>query len=505
MDILYPLAYLASLGGLVSWFLFQGNKRISRPASAVFLIGFLIYLVSLSMASAGFHYKLLILFRDLVVLGIISQLYNVFRKSILSAIALTAIAGAILYFSYFSVLVTTFPQIAVSTIDRSSEFLVLTEGELTEENMAKLQDVCNCEVSRPFVPAAADATNLDEYLALDILSDKKSAVKKSYSRIKKLKFIKWIEPNEEVILDFPASEEVVVNASKAMVNDPAINRQWGFNPMNVHDLHRNLLKQGAKPRRKAHIAIIDSGVDAGHEDLKRNYSSFKSLYDKDPLGHGTHCAGIAGAVSNNKIGIASFAPSSDFVEITGYTAINASGVGSQKTVIKAMIEAVDNGADVLSMSLGGKAHWKREQAYAEAVAYANKHGAIVVVAAGNNSSNAKTTTPANVDGVIAVSALSPDLMKAPFSNSVQDLKMAVAAPGMSIYSTYPGNQYKALNGTSMATPHVAGLIGLMKAFRPDLTTEEAFTILDQTGQETSEGATTGKLIQPNAALNEVLD
>lgn len=83
--------------------------------------------------------------------------------------------------------------------------------------------------------------------------------------------------------------------------------------------------------------------------------------------------------------------------------------------------------------------------------------------------------------------------------------MGVAAPGQSIYSTIPGNKYASFNGTSMACPHVAGLVGILKSFAPDLSTKEAYRILDTTGSETTDTDLTGKLIQPYKAVAELMD
>ena len=137
--------------------------------------------------------------------------------------------------------------------------------------------------------------------------------------------------------------------------------------------------------------------------------------------------------------------------------------------------------------------------------YANSKGVIVVVAAGNSNQNAKNYAPANAKGVITVSAVGADQKKAPFSNSINDLGFGIAAPGMNIMSTYPHQQYKALDGTSMATPLVAGLIGLMKSFRPDLTTSQAYKMLFDTGKKITDENSSGRLIQAADAIEKVLD
>ena len=118
--------------------------------------------------------------------------------------------------------------------------------------------------------------------------------------------------------------------------------------------------------------------------------------------------------------------------------------------------------------------------------------------------NATGFAPANATGAITVSAIDADLNKATFSNYISDLNMGIAAPGVGIYSTIPNNQYAAYNGTSMATPYVAGLVGLMRSIDPNLTTTEVYDILDRTGRNTKNTDLTGKLILPHAAIKAVL-
>ncbi|MFT5834369.1 MAG: thermitase, partial [Cognaticolwellia sp.] len=110
----------------------------------------------------------------------------------------------------------------------------------------------------------------------------------------------------------------------------------------------------------------------------------------------------------------------------------------------------------------------------------------------------------NTPGVITVSAIDEALNRAVFSNTVQDVAMGIGAPGVNVYSSIPNNGYDSWNGTSMATPYVAGLLGLMKSINPDLTTEEAYKILKETGIDTGDTDKTGKFIQPFNAVSKVL-
>lgn len=159
----------------------------------------------------------------------------------------------------------------------------------------------------------------------------------------------------------------------------------------------------------------------------------------------------------------------------------------------------------MSISLGGLSNDLAQEAFTEAVSYANKQGTIVVVAAGNSDSNAIDYAPANTPGVITVSAIDTLMRRASFSNTVQDLEMGIAAPGVNILSTYPKDKYQFLTGTSMATPYVAGLVGVMKSIKPDLTTQEVYQILNNTSLELESKRESGKLIQPGKAISQLIE
>ena len=128
-----------------------------------------------------------------------------------------------------------------------------------------------------------------------------------------------------------------------------------------------------------------------------------------------------------------------------------------------------------------------------------------MVAAGNSNKDARNYSPANLDGVITVSAIDQDLNRATFSNFVTHLKMGVAAPGVAIYSTIPDNKYATFNGTSMATPYVEGLVGVLNSIQPDLTTKQVYNILNESGKATKATKETGRLIQPAKAIELVID
>lgn len=297
----------------------------------------------------------------------------------------------------------------------------------------------------------------------------------------------------------PKGTEVGEIASDGyLANDPGISQQWWMD-LASNELHASL--RDAQPKKKAVVAIVDTGVDGGHEDLKSVFG--KSPGAKDPHGHGTHCAGLAGAATNNGKGIASYNWEGRFVEVRGYTALGKDGQGSDYSVADAVIRAVDGGADVVSMSLGSNR--PAPKVMREAVEYALRKGCIVVAAAGNDyGRDAREHSPVGIEGVIGVAAVGPDGRRTEFSNVNSSLGMPIAAPGLDIYSTVPDGSYASYSGTSMATPIVSGIIGIMRAFDPKIDPATAWKVLVETGLSGPSVRETGRIVQPKAALERFL-
>ncbi|MCA0987128.1 S8 family peptidase [Guptibacillus algicola] len=205
------------------------------------------------------------------------------------------------------------------------------------------------------------------------------------------------------------------------------------------------------------IAVIDTGVDYNHPDLSgkviKGYDFADN--DNDPMDehyHGTHVAGIAGANTNNGIGIAGLAPNASILAVR---VLDESGSGSLDDVAQGIRYSADQGAQVINLSLGGILG---SQTLKDAVNYAWNKGSVVVAAAGNESSP-KPSYPAYYSNAIAVAATDQNDTIAYYSN--YGTWVDIAAPGSSVYSTMPGNSYDNLSGTSMASPVVAGVAGLL--------------------------------------------
>ncbi|RZK14170.1 MAG: hypothetical protein EOO43_16750, partial [Flavobacterium sp.] len=212
------------------------------------------------------------------------------------------------------------------------------------------------------------------------------------------------------------------------------------------------------------IAVIDTGVEASHEDLSgKVVSGFTAFNGMNPSvdnnGHGTHCSGIAAANVNNGKGIVGIAPNARIMPVQ---VLDASGAGSDSTVAAGIMFAADSSAQILSMSLGGDGSSLTLQ---NAINYALSKGKVIVAATGNRGTSA-VSYPAGYPGVIAVGSTNSADSRSAFSQFGNHV--AVTAPGEQIFSTFRGNTYRPLDGTSMATPAVSGLAALVLGYKPNL-------------------------------------
>ncbi|MBX7136170.1 MAG: S8 family peptidase [Fimbriimonadaceae bacterium] len=205
------------------------------------------------------------------------------------------------------------------------------------------------------------------------------------------------------------------------------------------------------------IAIIDTGIDLNHPDLAGKIVAGYDFVNNDtsPMddhGHGTHCAGIAAAKTDNGMGIAGVGFN---CRVMAVKVLDRYGSGAFSDVAEGVIYATDHGAKVISLSLGGS---QQSTTLLNAVNYAWSRGVVVCAAAGNTNTSSPSY-PAYFSNCIAVGSTTETDAKSGFSN--YGSWVDVAAPGSNILSTFPSNRYQVLSGTSMATPAVAGLAGLV--------------------------------------------
>ena len=203
------------------------------------------------------------------------------------------------------------------------------------------------------------------------------------------------------------------------------------------------------------VAILDTGIDSQHEELAGKVSAEVNFTDSptvgDINGHGTRIAGIIAGSGNNSLGIAGVAPNARLLNVK---VADDFGVCNAEAVARGILWAVDHGANVINISLEVR---DPSTALENAVDYAWSHGTVIVAAAGNDAGSTPVY-PAYYSVAISVAATGPDDELAPLSNHGDWVDMA--APGLNIYSTTPGNGYGYESGTSFAAAYVSGLAAL---------------------------------------------
>lgn len=261
-------------------------------------------------------------------------------------------------------------------------------------------------------------------------------------------------------------QEIVITTTPGSVQKDS----WGINRIQPQRLWKDNVTG-----KDVRVAVLDTGIE-NHEDLTISGGvSFvpESISYYDDHGHGTHVAGII-AAKNNEIGIVGVAPEADIFSVK---VLNSRGSGYLSDVVKGIEWSMKNNMDIINLSLSAT-----EPSYAliDVIDRAKKQGIVIVAAAGNRGITGSDSMgyPAKLPTVISVGATNENDQRASFSSIGPNLK--VMAPGENILSTYKDNTYKSLNGTSMATPFVAGVVALMKQENGELTVEQVQNLIYET-------------------------
>ena len=400
---------------------------------------------------------------------------------------------------------TKFRSSSVNSIDATLRELGVSE---VEELMPLSGNQPVKRLARGFngQPVAAPAMNRLYLMHYD--KAKVRSTEEAVAKLAQLADVEYAEPNRIVYalgcagaqskaLDEAQSQ--TVGSKLITYNDPLVVHQWGLHTMSLPKLWQQPLITQKRPI----IAILDTGVDIEHPDLKANIWTNAKETDgaedfdddgngfKDDVhgwdfvnqtgrigdwnGHGTHCAGLAAAVGGNGIGIVGANPDALIMPVT---VMQSDGTGDVATIIKGIDYAVANGADIISMSFGSYGESKaQEQALGRAY-----QKAILVAAAGNDGNCMNHAHPgkgqnvpmpmypASYTFVLGVQAMNIHGFIISWSNYDDNgptysewgedklYNYELLAPGVEMMGTYPGGNYKRLNGTSMATPMVAGAV-----------------------------------------------
>lgn len=294
----------------------------------------------------------------------------------------------------------------------------------------------------------------------------------------------------------------IENEPSALFNDPSIKEAWGLKKSDAARAWS--LSKGSK---EIIVAVIDTGADINHEDLKKNLWRNPGETGKDTLGrdkatnnidddnngfvddvhgwnfvsnnsdlsdnhgHGTHISGIIGAEAGNGKGISGIAPEVSLMMLK-YFDPKVAGTDNLKNTIKSIHYAIKNGAHIINYSGGGIDYSQEEK---EAIEMAEKKGILFVAAAGNERTNSDKNHyyPADykLTNIISVTAIDPSTEVLSSSNYGVET-VDIAAPGQNILSTLPGNSYGLMTGTSQATAFVSGAAAIVMAHK------HSFNIID---------------------------
>ncbi len=301
--------------------------------------------------------------------------------------------------------------------------------------------------------------------------------------------------------------------SQVILSDPAMNKKWGLDQTEANRAWN--ITQGS---RNIVVAIIDTGIDVDHEDLRGNLwvnqgesgvdSSGKRKETNgvdddgngfvddvhgwnfvnnnndlsDHHGHGTHIAGIVGARGGNGVGTSGISPQVSLMALKYYDPSSFNN-NNLKNTVSAIEYATRMGVHIINYSGGGLEH---SQAEYDAIKRAQQKGILFVAAAGNEKSNSDHAKyyPADYDlsNIISVTAVDPHTKVLPTSNyGVHTVD--IAAPGLNIHSTLPHNQYGTMTGTSQATAFVTGVAALIRAYNSEFDAAAIKRYILQTGDE----------------------
>jgi subtilisin len=237
---------------------------------------------------------------------------------------------------------------------------------------------------------------------------------------------------------------------------------------------------GCSRGRGIKVAVLDTGVDADHPDLKPNIQGTVSFVpDESPMdgnGHGTHCAGTIGAALNGQ-GVVGVAPE---VSMYGVKVLSNAGSGQFSWIIAGINWAITNKMQIISMSLGAS----QAPVALEAICNAAFNAGVLIIAAAGNDGPPKAGRPTSVGfpgrykNVIAVSAIDASNTIASFSS--RGPEVAICAPGVQVLSTQPGGGYTQLSGTSMACPHVSGAAAVIWGSHRFATNRQIWDLLGAT-------------------------
>jgi subtilisin family serine protease len=340
--------------------------------------------------------------------------------------------------------------------------MAITAGDRPGDDVRVLmvglrQEVSEAGIAALLAPSGARITSRIEPLGIVVVETRSGAADALLSRLRQHPDVRYAEPDETRFAPAAApSDERYVAGEQWNIDRIQAPAAWDLLPTTGNTV----------------VAVLDTGIDYDHPEFAGRISPYGcdmfhgrcgdgngTTRASDDNYHGTHVAGIIGANTSNRTGIASV--SGGRVTILPVKVLSAAGRGYTSSIVDAIVYAVDKGAKVINLSLGGGCGQTANAAWSDAIAYAEARDVLIVMAAGNGGGCWEGTYPQSDQRLLSVGAT--DMADAGASFTDRGAWVRVAAPGARILSTMPMRQggYGMLSGTSMATPHVAAQAALL--------------------------------------------
>ncbi len=343
----------------------------------------------------------------------------------------------------------------VTAADDPAPVFVDTEAYMEREVLVGLDDgvdgVRLAELEGAYGLSALDSVDAIGVARLEIPDER--AVKDVASLLQSDGAVAFAEPN-------------YIARAAGVPADPYAGYQWNMETSGVWEAHDVTRCEGVV------VAVLDTGVSDGSDGIASLLGGYDFYYDdanpSDNVGHGTHVSGTIAQATDNGVGVAGVAPGASILPVK---VLSDNGYGDLNSIVEGLVWATDQGADVINMSLGMGSY---SSSLAQAVAYAHDNGVVVVAASGNEYASAVGYPAAN-EGALAVGASRYDGTRSAYSNTGSGL--FITAPGGDLSKDQNGDGYadgilqetiengqwgyRFYEGTSMATPHVAGAAALV--------------------------------------------
>lgn len=299
-------------------------------------------------------------------------------------------------------------------------------------------------------------------------------------KIKRSPNVEYIEIDEKMYAHIPIGTCQEIQILKQIV-------PWG-----IDRIGSRLVNAMGNTGKGIKIGILDTGIDYLHEDLSRNYKGGYNFIDnntdaRDHNGHGTHVAGTI-AAEDNDIGVVGVAPEAYIYSVR---ILDFAATGTASDITAGLEWCLNNNMQIVNMSLGS---CEDSISVSRSLDILYSRGILLIAAAGNSGNGMGTgdsiDNPARYNSVVAVGATDINDNRASFSSTGP--KLEISAPGKDIYSLLPGNKYASLSGTSMASPHVAGVAALVISADPGISNVQTRIRLQTTAQNISKGSFEGK-------------